>query len=381
MYVFLFVCLSVLISGNNQVRIGQETLRLVQGLCDRIELWEYLRETLSQYPRDNRTRGSYGTLAGTPNFSVQLGDLHSATSTNDSFDTVVQRLCGSMENCEWEKSAIDFLPIKLSVNILPNDEESPPTSRCTTNYRFFASQTSLGTPSNPRNSRQSLIHLPLNLPSQVNLNSWRPSSAFGQPQVSVTPGPQPIPSGGITTRHATSPAPRMVYHQSNRPSTYSTSATHRTLLPLEASLSTRVPMIGLSVWSPPNIIEATMETLIQHLLLNPTGELQNINLCAPDFKFTDTFWVETDSDKHDTFFIGHMAFISQQGVLVLLIRRFDEAAGYPDDVCNDTRAKCGRPLWVLHDSLTLFYQRDAAHRKLGEKRKYSNCQRCPRQYP
>ena len=102
MYVFLFVCLSVLISGNNQVRIGQETLRLMQSLRDRIDLQEYLRETLSQYLRDNRTRGPYGTLAGTPNLSVQLNNLHSATSTTDSFDLAVQRLCASMENCEWE---------------------------------------------------------------------------------------------------------------------------------------------------------------------------------------------------------------------------------------------------------------------------------------
>ena len=139
--------------------------------------------------------------------------------------------------------------------------------------------------------------------------------------------------------------------------------------------------MGLSVTSPRVVIEATMETLVQHLLLNPTGELQIFHLCAPGLKFTNTFWVEIDSDKHDTFLIVHMAFITQREVLELLKRWFDEAAGYPEDVCNDTRTKFGRPLWVLHYSLTLFYQRDEAYQKLGEKRKYPNFQPCPRRYP
>jgi hypothetical protein len=49
--------------------------------------------------------------------------------------------------------------------------------------------------------------------------------------------------------------------------------------------------------------------------------------------------IEEDMEQHDTFFIGHPAFITPLNVLGMLIRRFDDALMCPEEVCHDIQAR------------------------------------------
>jgi hypothetical protein len=42
--------------------------------------------------------------------------------------------------------------------------------------------------------------------------------------------------------------------------------------------------------------------------------------------------MDADMEQHDTFFIGHPAFISSQDVLAILIRQFDEGPMRGDEM-------------------------------------------------
>ena len=74
-----------------------------------------------------------------------------------------------------------------------------------------------------------------------------------------------------------------------------------------------------------------MEGLIRYLLLNPGGEPYNTYQSARELMY----WcivAGADADQHNTFFMGHIAFISSQDVLKILIRQSDEASVYADDM-------------------------------------------------
>ncbi|KIM87283.1 hypothetical protein PILCRDRAFT_270358 [Piloderma croceum F 1598] len=89
--------------------------------------------------------------------------------------------------------------------------------------------------------------------------------------------------------------------QPSQISVSSLSGVSRTSSPLDASLNI---CNSIRLWSDDHrfIRKATMQGLIQYLLLNPT-----------------------DTWQHDTFFIGHLALISSQDVLKVIIREFREA--------------------------------------------------------
>ena len=75
------------------------------------------------------------------------------------------------------------------------------------------------------------------------------------------------------------------------------------------------------------IKKGTMEGLVRHLLLNPAGEqLPHIRALWTDLL------MDADMEQHDTFFIGHPAFISSQDVLAILIRQFDEGPMRGDEM-------------------------------------------------
>ena len=65
------------------------------------------------------------------------------------------------------------------------------------------------------------------------------------------------------------------------------------------------------------------------------------------------FILSADADQHDTFFIGHPPFVLPQGVLRVLVGRFDEASMCTNDIRDDIRMKLGDHLLTLRNLLIL----------------------------
>lgn len=168
-----------------------------------------------------------------------------------------------------------------------------------------------------------------------------PSLDFGDEVIEYFPRhPFPVePSSPSSTRSSGRSAPSLAPSEHSSSSTGPRHGTHtrtaslnsttsRTLSPLEVALSTRTSML-LSRGNPRVIKKATMEGLVQYLLQNPD-----------------------DTEQHDTFFIGHTAFIPSQDVLKILIRQFHEATMYTDDM-RDINVMCLIKNWLMNKNVII----------------------------
>jgi hypothetical protein len=81
-----------------------------------------------------------------------------------------------------------------------------------------------------------------------------------------------------------------------------------------------------------------MEGMVRYFLLNPVGEFYSSHPRRCEITH-QLMLIVTDAEKHNTFFIGHIAYISSHSLLGILIRQFNEASTFADIKRDNIRIK------------------------------------------